>query len=210
MSCLRFFGCSQQDYKVHHNQVHPRTSFEDKMTKTEDLEKIPKNQTLSKRNQFIGPSVTLFFKKDPLKIVRASGQYMYDEQGNQYLDCVNNVAHVGHCHPHVTRAAMEQMSLQYTNVRYLHDNLVLYAERLTSYFPVNLKVCYFVNSGSEAIDLSIRLARAYTKNKDVLCIDGAYHGNLTTTIDISPFKLDDMNEKVKKWVHVAPLPCSYR
>lgn len=91
--------------------------------------------------------MTLFFKSDPLKIVRGEGQYMYDETGTKYLDCINNVAHVGHCNPLVTKAASDQMSLLYTNSRYLHDNLVIYAKRLTNYFPGPLKVCYFVNSG---------------------------------------------------------------
>jgi ethanolamine-phosphate phospho-lyase len=72
---------------------------------------------------------------------------MYDESGNEFLDCINNVAHVGHANPHVTAVAAEQMSQIYTNSRYLHDNLVLYARRLTSYFPSQLSVCYFVNSG---------------------------------------------------------------
>ncbi len=91
--------------------------------------------------------MTLFFKKSPLKIVRGEGQYMFDELGSKYLDCINNVAHVGHCHPHVSRAGAEQMSLISTNSRFLHDNLVIYAKRLTSYFPKSLSVCYFVNSG---------------------------------------------------------------
>ena len=80
-------------------------------------------------------------------MVRGQGQYMFDETGKQYLDCINNVAHVGHAHPHVTAAASDQMALIYTNSRYLHDNLVLYARRLTAYFPSRLSVCYFVNSG---------------------------------------------------------------
>ena len=79
--------------------------------------------------------------------MKGEGQYMYDEQGNAYLDCINNVAHVGHSHPHVVLAGAEQMSLLSTNSRYLHDNLVLYAKRLTDYFPKKLSVCYFVNSG---------------------------------------------------------------
>ncbi|KAI1292007.1 Ethanolamine-phosphate phospho-lyase [Halotydeus destructor] len=176
-----------------------------------DLEQLTKEETIKLRKQYIGGSVTLFFKNDPLKIVRAEGQYMYDELDNQYLDCINNVAHVGHCHPHVVKAGAEQMALLSTNSRYLHDNIVLYAKRLTSYFPSKLSVCYFVNSGSEANDLAIRLARAHTHKKDVICLDGAYHGHLTTTIDISPYKFKKIgNGKSKKWVHVAPLPCSYR
>lgn len=96
---------------------------------------------------FSSKCVTLFFKSDPLKIVRGEGQYMFDENGTRYLDCINNVAHVGHCHPHITKTAADQMSLIYTNSRYLHDSLVLYAQRLTSYFPEQLSICYFVNSG---------------------------------------------------------------
>ncbi|XP_076317760.1 5-phosphohydroxy-L-lysine phospho-lyase isoform X2 [Tachypleus tridentatus] len=156
-------------------------------------------------------SCALFFKSDPLKIVRGEGQYMYDEIGRQYLDCINNVAHVGHCHPHVVKAGAEQMALLYTNNRYLHDNLVLYAQRLTNYFPNKLSVCYFVNSGSEANDLALRLARAHTKNEDVIVLDAAYHGHLTSTTDLSPYKFTKINDGNKKdWVHVAPLPCGYR
>lgn len=135
---------------------------------------------------------------------------MYDERGRQYLDCINNVAHVGHCHPHVVQAGAEQMSLLYTNSRYLHDNIVLYARRLTSYFPSKLSVCYFVNSGSEANDLALRLARNYTKHKDAIVIDDAYHGHLTSTTDLSPYKFKKISGGHKKWVHVADLPCSYR
>lgn len=80
-------------------------------------------------------------------MVRGQGQYMYSETGEQYLDCINNVAHVGHCHPHVVAAAAQQMGRLYTNSRYLHDNLVVYAKRLTDTFPSPLSVCYFVNSG---------------------------------------------------------------
>lgn len=136
---------------------------------------------------------------------------MFDENGERYLDCINNVSHVGHANPIVTAAASNQMSKIYTNSRYLHDNLVLYAKRLTSYFPSSLSVCYFVNSGSEANDLAIRLARTYTGHKDVVCLDGAYHGWLTTVTEFSPFKWGNLkNHKKKKWSHVAPLPCSYR
>lgn len=92
-------------------------------------------------------SVALFFNEDPLKIVRARGQWMYDDGDRPFLDCINNVAHVGHCHPHVTAAAVQQMATLYTNARYLHDNLVLYAKRILSYFPADMEIVYFVNSG---------------------------------------------------------------
>ena len=88
-----------------------------------------------------------------------SGQYMYNERGDEFLDCINNVCHVGHCHPHVVAAGQQQMAILNTNNRFLHDNLVLYAERLAATFPDPLGVVFFVNSGSEANDLALRMVR---------------------------------------------------
>ncbi|XP_015929901.1 ethanolamine-phosphate phospho-lyase isoform X2 [Parasteatoda tepidariorum] len=135
---------------------------------------------------------------------------MFDECGRRYLDCINNVAHVGHSNPRVTRACAEQMSLLCTNSRYLHDNIVIYAQKLLATFPPKLNVCYFVNSGSEANDLALRLARAHTGHEDVIVLDGAYHGNLSTSTDMSPMKFEKITGGKKDYVHVAALPCSYR
>ena len=98
----------------------------------------------------------------PLKIVRGLGVYLFDDEGRAYLDCVNNVAHVGHCHPYVVAAGQRQMAVLNTNTRYLHDAILEYAERLTATLPEPLSVCFFVNSGSEANDLALRLARTCT------------------------------------------------
>lgn len=171
-------------------------------------EELPKSATLNLRKRHIGESCKLFFKSDPIKIVRAEAQYMYDEKGNQYLDCINNVAHVGHCHPEVVQAAMEQMAVLNTNNRFLHDNLVLCAQKLAALFPEPLNVCFLVNSGSEANDLAMRLARAHTKNHDVVTLDHAYHGHLSSLIDISPYKCK--GTKLPEWVHVVPCPDVYR
>jgi len=155
--------------------------------------------------------VTLFFQSNPLKIVQGIGQYLYDELGNRYLDCINNVSHVGHGNPRVAEAVQKQLHLLNTNSRFLHENLSNYAQRLTGLFPEHLSVCYLVNSGSEANDLAIRLARAHTGRKDIFSVDGAYHGNLTTTMAISPYKTHKLaSYKQSKWAHVAPLPCAYR
>lgn len=146
-------------------------------------------------------------------MVKGEGQYLFDELGNRYLDCINNVAHVGHGNKRVLEAVSKQLSLLNTNSRFLHDNLSLYASKLTATFPKELSVCFLVNSGSEANDLAIRLARAHTKRKDIISVDGAYHGNLTSTMAISPYKLDKLNEidyKPAKWAHKALLPCQYR
>nr|XP_015204863.1 PREDICTED: 5-phosphohydroxy-L-lysine phospho-lyase-like isoform X2 [Lepisosteus oculatus] len=154
-------------------------------------------------------SCRLFFSEEPVKIVKAQGQYLYDEKGRRYLDCISNVHHVGHCHPAVAQAAAAQMQLQNTNTRFLHDNLVQYAARLSETLPEKLQVFYFVNSGSEANDLALRLARQYSQHEDVLVLDHAYHGHLTSLIDISPYKFRKLGGQ-KEWVHVAPLPDTYR
>ncbi|XP_058296175.1 5-phosphohydroxy-L-lysine phospho-lyase isoform X5 [Hylobates moloch] len=169
----------------------------------------PKADTLARRQRLISSSCRLFFPEDPVKIVRAQGQYMYDEQGAEYIDCINNVAHVGHCHPLVVRAAHEQNQVLNTNSRYLHDNIVDYAQRLSETLPEQLCVFYFLNSGSEANDLALRLARHYTGHQDVVVLDHAYHGHLSSLIDISPYKFRNLDGQ-KEWVHVAPLPDTYR
>ncbi|XP_065137258.1 5-phosphohydroxy-L-lysine phospho-lyase [Paramisgurnus dabryanus] len=173
------------------------------------LEVFSKNETLEMRRKFIGESCRLFFSHDPVKIVRARGQYLYDEKGMQYLDCISNVQHVGHCHPSITEAAAAQMDLLNSNTRFLHDNIVLYAQRLAATLPKKLSVFYFVNSGSEANDLALRLARQYTQHQDVIVLDHAYHGHLTSLIDISPYKFRKL-EGQKEFVHVAPLPDTYQ
>ncbi|XP_072487298.1 5-phosphohydroxy-L-lysine phospho-lyase isoform X3 [Notamacropus eugenii] len=160
-----------------------------------------KEETLSLRRQLIGSSCRLFFPEDPVKIVRGQGQYMYDEKGVEYIDCINNVAHVGHCHPHVVQAAHEQNQVLNTNSRFLHDNIVDYAQRLSRTLPRELSVFYFLNSGSEANDLALRLARQYTGHQDVVVVDHAYHGHLSSLIDISPYKFRSL-EGQPEWVHV--------
>jgi len=134
--------------------------------------------------------------------VRGEMQYLFDDEGRRYLDAYNNVAHVGHCHSRVVAAGVEQMSVLNTNTRYLHDLILQYAEQLTATLPEPLRVCYFVNSGSEANELALRLARAHTKARDLIVLDHAYHGNTTTLIDISPYKHDGPGGNgAPAWVH---------
>ena len=164
------------------------------------------DSTLEARRRLLGRNLSLSYD-NPLKIVRGSMQYLYDEDGRQYLDAYNNVAHVGHCHPRVVEAGLQQMQALNTNTRYLHDTILNYAERLTATLPDPLNVCYFVNSGSEANELAIRLARAHTNARDMIVLDHAYHGNTTTLIDISPYKHDGPGGNgPPSWVHKVPLP----
>lgn len=164
------------------------------------------NTILDARKRLLGRNLSIAYD-NPIKIVRGSMQYLYDEDGRQYLDAYNNVAHVGHCHPKVVQAGIEQMQTLNTNTRYLHDAILNYAERLTSTLPEPLSVCYFVNSGSEANELAIRLSRAHTKARDMIVLDHAYHGNTTTLIDLSPYKHDGPGGNgPPSWVHKVPLP----
>lgn len=126
----------------------------------------------------------------PLHIVRGQGAYLYDASGRRWLDLVNNVAHVGHCHPRVVEAAHRQNLLLNTNTRYLHQSLVDYGRALAATLPDPLSVCFLVNSGSEANDLALRLAQAHTGQRNWLVLDHAYHGHLSSMIDISPYKFN--------------------
>jgi 4-aminobutyrate aminotransferase-like enzyme/Ser/Thr protein kinase RdoA (MazF antagonist) len=168
------------------------------------------SETLDARRALLGKSLSISYQR-PLKIVRGWMQYLYDDTGRAYLDVYNNVPLVGHSHPRVVRAAQEQLALLNTNTRYLHDNVNRYAERLTQLLPESLRVCFFVNSGSEANELALRLARAHTGREDIIVLEHAYHGHTNTLIDISPYKFDGPGGHGKKpWVHVAPLADDYR
>lgn len=169
-----------------------------------------KAETLAARRVWIGRNLSISYRR-PLKLVRGWMQYLYDDTGRAYLDAYNNVPHVGHSHARVVKAAQAQMALLNTNTRYLHDNLARYAERLCATLPQALSVCLFVNSGSEANELALRLARTHTSRYDVIVLDAAYHGHTTTLIDISPYKFHGPGGRgAKPWVHVAPMPDDYR
>jgi 4-aminobutyrate aminotransferase-like enzyme/Ser/Thr protein kinase RdoA (MazF antagonist) len=167
-------------------------------------------ESLAARKRLLGASLSLSYER-PLKIVRGLMQHLFDETGRAYLDVYNNVPLVGHSHPRVVRAIQEQAALLNTNTRYLHDNILRYAERLTALLPDPLQVCYFVNSGSEANELALRLARAHTGRDDLIVLEHAYHGHTSTLIDISPYKFDGPGGRGRKpWVHVAPIADDYR
>jgi 4-aminobutyrate aminotransferase-like enzyme/Ser/Thr protein kinase RdoA (MazF antagonist) len=164
----------------------------------------------AERASRVGPSLSIAYRK-PLTIVRGWRQHLYDDDGQPYLDAVNNVAHVGHSHPRVVAALRRQAAVLNTNTRYLHENLVRYAERLTATLPEPLRVCYFVCSGSEANELALRLARAHTGAHDVIVIDGAYHGNTSALIELSPYKFKGPGGAGQApHVQVLPLPDPYR
>nr|XP_039262592.1 ethanolamine-phosphate phospho-lyase-like [Styela clava] len=170
---------------------------------------LNKKDVLALRIKHVGSPTALYFRHDPLMIVKGEGQYLIDEKGNRYLDCINNVAHVGHSHPKVTEACNEQMSKLCTNSRYLHNTHVSLAERLANTFPNPLDVCFFTNSGSEANDLALTLAAAYSGGTDVITMDSAYHGHVRSCLEISPYKWRKPEDQ-KDYVHVVSAPDVYR
>ncbi|KAA3608655.1 MAG: aminotransferase class III-fold pyridoxal phosphate-dependent enzyme [Planctomycetota bacterium] len=171
---------------------------------------LDRNSALKKRNRLLGPSLSLSYQ-EPLEIVRGRGCFLFDKQGRPYLDCVNNVCHVGHSHPKVVKAASRQMARLNTNSRYLHDLRLEYAERLLATVPKPLEVCYLLNSGSEANELALRLARTYTGRKGMVVLDSGYHGHTSSLIDLSAYKHDGPGGSgAPSWVEKVATPDPYR
>ncbi|NHI88854.1 MAG: aminotransferase class III-fold pyridoxal phosphate-dependent enzyme [Candidatus Thorarchaeota archaeon] len=167
-------------------------------------------EILDSRRELIGQSLGVSYTK-PLTIVRGFMQYLYDENGREYLDVRNNVPQVGHGNPRIVKVLSQQAAVLNTNTRYLHRNLVQYARRLTSKLPKKLSVCFFVNSGSEANELALRLAKTHTKHQDIIAIDGAYHGNTSELINISSYKHNGPGgEGAPSHVQVVRMPNTYR
>lgn len=169
-----------------------------------------KSETLALRRLRVGRNLSVAYR-DPVKIVRGWKQFLFDDEGRRYVDAYNNVPHVGHCHPRVVRAGQAQMAVLNTNTRYLSDLTNDYAARLSATLPAPLRVCFFLNSASEANELAVRLARAHTGSRDMVVLAAAYHGHTTTLVDVSPYKhAGPGGEGPPDWVHVAPLPDDYR
>jgi len=162
------------------------------------------------RRELLLPNLSISYEK-PIKFVRGEGVWLIDDGGRAYLDCFNNVCHIGHAHPAVVEAMAKQAGTLNTNTRYLHDNIVAYAERLTGTLPKELTVAGFVNSGSEANSLALRMMRVHTGRENAITLDWSYHGTTQELIDISPYKFRRKGGKgPKPHVHVAAVPDSYR
>ncbi len=167
-------------------------------------------ELLGARRKLLGPSLSISYRR-PLEMVRGKGAYLFDDGGQPYLDCVNNVAQVGHSHPRVVRAGQSQMAVLNTNTRYLHDTLTEYARRLAATLPEPLSVCFFVCTGSEANELALRMARTHTGREGMVVLEGGYHGNTSSLVRLSSYKFDGPGGAgPPPWVACVPMPDGYR
>jgi 4-aminobutyrate aminotransferase-like enzyme/Ser/Thr protein kinase RdoA (MazF antagonist) len=166
------------------------------------------------RKDHFGHNLKLSYAQ-PVMFLRGWRHYLFDEWGRPYLDAYNNVPHVGHAHPRIAKVAAEQLLRINTNSRYLHPSRSAFAQQILSHMPDDLSVCYFVNSGTEANELALRLARAHTKAKHMITPNHGYHGNTTGAIDISAYKFASPRASAvglsqPGWVHLVDVADDYR
>jgi alanine-glyoxylate transaminase/(R)-3-amino-2-methylpropionate-pyruvate transaminase len=169
-------------------------------------------EVLAQRRKFLNPGIFLYYR-EPIMLVEGKLQYVWDDQGKRYLDGLGGIVtiSVGHCHPHVVAAANQQNeTLQHSTTLYLHPNVGAYAEKLAAELPGELKVCYFVNSGSEANDLALLMARAHTGNYDVIALRNAYHGGNASGMAVTAQSNWKYNVPHSFGVHHAIAPYPYR
>ena len=139
---------------------------------------------IARRERLLGRNMSLFYE-EPVHLVRGEGVWLFDADGRRYLDCYNNVPHVGHCHPRVTEAIARQASTLNTHTRYLHEGILDYVERLIATFDESLDTAILTCTGSEANDVALRMAQAVTGKTGVIATDHTYHGNTAAVSQLS-------------------------
>lgn len=162
---------------------------------------------IARRERLLGPGNPLFYE-NPLHLVRGEGVWVYDADGRRYLDCYNNVPHVGHCHPRVVEALARQAAMLNTHTRYLHETILDYAEQLTATFDPALSTVAFVCTGSEANELAMRMANFHTGGTGIICSNFGYHGNTAAVAQIST--IFPPPEGFGKHIRMISSPGSYR
>ena len=162
---------------------------------------------LERRRQLLGPAYKLFYD-NPVHIVRGEGVWLFDANGRKYLDMYNNVPHVGHCHPRVVEALSKQAATLNTHTRYLHENILEYAERLTGHFEQELDLAMFCCTGSEANELAMRIARTHTGGTGFIATSFAYHGNTKATFEITTSDIPE--DERPDYIATVPVPDPYR
>jgi alanine-glyoxylate transaminase/(R)-3-amino-2-methylpropionate-pyruvate transaminase len=169
-------------------------------------------EVMDMRTHYLTPALVTYYER-PIMIVEGSMQYVYDENGRRYLDAFGGIVtiSVGHCHPYVTQKALEQMqTLQHATTIYLHPNIAEYSKMLAEKMPGDLSVCYFVNSGSEANDLALLMARLYTGSYDMIALRNGYHGGGASTMGLTAHSPWKYNYPHGFGIHHSMAPDPYR
>lgn len=164
---------------------------------------------LARREALLGPNLPTFYEQ-PLHIVRAEGVWLWDAEGQRYLDCYNNVPHVGHCNPRVVQAMCDQARTLNTHTRYLHEGLLDYVERLTATFEDPLDTALLTCTGSEANDIALRMAEAMTGKRGIVATDATYHGNTSLVSHLSTSNVPEVGFGLGQYVRHVEAPDSYR
>lgn len=167
------------------------------------------NDIVARRRRLLGPNVSTFYD-DPVHIVRGEGVWMWDAEGNRYLDCYNNVPHVGHCNPRVVGAICAQAQTLNVHTRYLHTDILDYVDRLTATFDDGLDTAIMTCTGSEANDIALRMAEAVTGKRGIIATDATYHGNTTLVSHLSTSNVPEVGFGMGQYVRYVEAPDSYR
>jgi len=162
---------------------------------------------IERRAQLLGPNLPTFYD-EPVHVVKGEGVWLWDADGRKYLDCYNNVPHVGHCHPHVVEAIARQAATLNTHTRYLHETILAYVEKLTGHLGNGLSTAIMTCTGSEANDIALRMAMAATGNTGIIATDATYHGNTWLVSQLTHGR-EPIGGRVD-WVRLVPAPDSYR
>ncbi len=161
------------------------------------------------RSNYLNPTMSISYSPSPFVVTRGDGTSLFDENGKRYLDCINNVTHIGHCNPKYIKYIQDQLPVLNTNARFLFDGLVETTEKLLRLFPKELSVVTWACSGSEANDLALQMAKIHTGRNQLFCLQDAYHGHTDLTMLVSPYKWND-NFKKSPRVTVLESACQYR
>ncbi|WP_242084319.1 aminotransferase class III-fold pyridoxal phosphate-dependent enzyme [Aestuariivivens sediminis] len=190
--------------------ICPNPNLLFKLRPLDQKNSVSNSELIRYRKQHLGKSLSLHYKV-PVKMIRGSGPYLIDQYGKSYLDTVNNVAHVGHENYGVVKAGQDQMALINTNTRYLHEHINTLTKELLETLPPRLNVVHFVNSGSEANELAIRMVKAATGERDIIASEFGYHGNTNSCVAISSYKFDSKGgQGAPEHTHIFPIPDAFR
>ncbi len=164
---------------------------------------------LARRKRLLGPNVPTFYN-DPVHIVKAVGVWLWDADGRKYLDCYNNVPHVGHCNPRVVEAIYRQASTLNTHTRYVHEGVLDYIERLTATMHDGLTTAVMTCTGSEANDIALRMAESVTGKRGIIATDSTYHGNTALVSQLSRSNEPKVGFGLEQYFRHVEAPDSYR